>query len=109
MGRTGVILLIVGLAVGLFLGFNPSTHRAIVRWWDRETRIQGRAEPHTAFSLRQLDKSVARLFRTAPRPETPPKSENPRLVTWDQIVAAFQAFWHALEQIWLSFIAKLKT
>lgn len=109
MGKTAVILLFVGLAAGLWLGFNPTTHKALVRWWDRETASQARAQPHSVLSLRQLDAGVSRLFRSAPKPRTAPKSETPTLLAWNQIVAAFQAFWHALEKIWLSFVGKLKT
>ena len=111
MRRYSLLLILAGLAVGLFLGFNPTTHRDIARWWSSATaqaavsQRQANRTPAPLISLRQFDNSVARLFRTATRPQTSVRSEPATLPGWSQIVAALQAFWHALQQIWLSLVA----
>ena len=110
MNRYSLFLILAGLAVGLFLGFNPTAHRDLVRWWDSATakastsQRQANGTPAPLISLRQFDSSVARLFRTSPRPQTSNRSE-PATV-WSQIVAAWQQLWHALQKIWLSVVAK---
>ncbi len=111
MGRYGLLLVVVGLIIGLFLGFNPATHRALVRWWDRTATASPttRAErPAPApFSLRQLDSSVARLFRTTPRAEVhTPRTEPSTLPIVSQIEAALHQIWLALQRLWLSIEAK---
>ncbi len=109
MNRYSLFLILAGLAVGLFLGFNPTAHRDVVRWWDSATAKASTSQPQAqrptaVFSLRQFDSSVARLFRTSARPQSSTRSE-PATV-WSQIVAALQQLWHALQKIWLSIAAK---
>ncbi len=112
MGKYGLLLILAGLAVGLFLGFNPTTHRDLVRWWDSTNASHQRSAVRTApglISLRQFDNSVARLFRTAPKAEVRPQTQPATLPGWAQIQAALQAFWQALQKIWLSIEAKFTT
>ncbi len=106
MRRYSLLLAVAGLAVGLFLGFNPTTHRDLVRWWDSTAAKQSQAQRSPALiSLRQFDTSVSRLFRTTPRAQTSTRSEPATLPGWSQIVAALQTVWHALQRIWLSIVA----
>ncbi len=108
MGRIAVLFVLAGLAVGLWLGFNPSTHRELVRLWDNATVSQARTRrTTTVFSLRQLDQSVARLFRSTPRAGVTPRTEPSTSTAWNQFVALLQSFWHALERIWASLTAKV--
>lgn len=109
MRNYSLLLILAGLAVGLFLGFNPTTHRDLVRWWDSTAAKQGQAQRTPAvISLRQFDSSVARLFRTSPRPQSSTRSEPATLPGWSQIVAALQTLWHSLQRIWLSLVASFK-
>ncbi len=109
MGKSAVLLLLIGLAVGLWLGFNPTTHRDLVRWWDRTTAAQARNRetPSATVSLRQLDRSINRWFRTAARPQSSPPEKSSPAPTWNQVVATLQAFWHAVEQVWVRFLLSL--
>ncbi len=111
MGKSAVLLLLIGLAVGLWLGFNPATHRDLVRWWDRTTAAQTRnhtaATPSAAISLRQLDRSISRWFRTATQPQSPPREKSSPAPSSNQVVALLQAFWHALEQAWARLLVSL--
>ncbi len=105
MNRYPLLLILAALAVGLFLGFNPTTHRDLVRWWETTAAKQPQAQRSPALiSLRQFDSSVARLFRTSPKPQSSTRSEPATL--WSQIVAGLQSLWHALQKIWLSIVAK---
>ncbi len=109
MGKSAVLLVLIGLAVGLWLGFNPTTHRELVRWWEHTTASQARTRetPTAAINLRQLDRSITRWFRTEARPQsTTPERSNP-VPSSNEIVATLQAFLRALEQIWVQFLLKL--
>lgn len=106
MGRSAILLALAGLALGLWLGFNPVTHREIVRWWERTSAGQSRERPSTGLSLHRLDRGLTQWFRTAPRPASPPAESN-TAPTGRQIGATLQAFWQALQQLWLEFMLKL--
>ena len=112
MGKMAVLLMLAGLAVGLWLGFNPATHKELVRLWN-STSVTGVPRAHgggspALISLRQLDARVSRFFRSAPRVQAEPKSQPETSPAWTQISAALQALWRALERIWLSILAKIK-
>ena len=112
MGRMGVLLVLAGLAVGLWLGFNPATHKELVRLWNSTSATAAspaRGRSPGLISLRQLDARVARFFRSAPKVQAEPKSQPETPSAWTQISAALQALWHALERIWLSILAKIKS
>ncbi len=109
MGRYAVLFLLVGLAVGLWLGFNPTTHRDLVRWWDRTnaTQARNRETPTATISLNQLDRSINRWFRTATQPQSAPREKSSPAPSSNQIVALLQTFWHALEQAWARLLVSL--
>ncbi len=109
MGRYAVLLLLVGLAVGLWLGFNPATHRALVRWWDRTNASEARTRetPTATISLTQIDRSINRWFRTATQPQSPPREKSSPAPSSNQVVSLLQAFWHALEQAWARLLVSL--
>lgn len=107
MGRTGLLFLLIGLAAGLWLGFNPTTHRDLVRWWNREVASEASGKPVAGLSARQLNSRLARSLRSSPQPLAQPEAQRNTVPTWNQIVAELHAFWLALEQVWLNFLAQL--
>ncbi len=110
MGKSVVLFVLVGLAVGLWLGFNPAAHREVVRLWDSATarsEAQSRkGETTTTFSLRSLDARVARFFRTTPSAQVTPKSQPGTVNIGAQISALLQQIWQAIQKIWLSLVAQ---
>lgn len=109
MGKIAVLFVLAGLAVGLWLGFNPAAHREVVRLWSSATASAAtngrRGETTTTFSLRSLDARVARFFRSTPSAEVTPKSQPGTANILTQISTLFQDIWHALQRIWLSLVA----
>ena len=67
MGKLAALLLIAGLALGLWLGFNPTTHKDLIKFWDRARTSPAQAQRGTAVDLRQLDSKVSIWFRTSTR------------------------------------------
>ncbi len=108
MRMSGLLLLVVGLAIGLYLGFNPTTHRDLVRWWDRETATS-RSERggQTGFSIGQFNSGLARSLRTSPKPLAQPGAQTSTVPTSNQIGTELHAFWLALERIWLNLLIEL--
>src|SRR5512143_3505758 len=91
---TGVLLLLVGLAVGLWLGFNPKAHQETVRDWNQATA------------------SVAHLRLTAPAKQKAsqpsgfkvPSISVPKVSTsaaWKQVSTAFEMLLHSVERLWV--------
>ena len=107
MARSAVLFVLVGLAVGLWLGFNPTTHRDLERWWARNTTRQTAGTPGAALSLRQVDRRVTAWFRSAARPSNPPPAQTNSVPNWHQVSTTLQDFVRALQQIWLEFQVKL--
>ncbi len=109
MGKYAALLLIVGLAIGLWLGFNPTTHKELVRFWDSTKTSQAHGQPRAVVNLRQLDTKVALWFRSSTSTRATPGSRTTSVSASREISAAWQAFWNALRQIWLSMMASLRT
>ncbi len=107
MRMSGLLLLLVGLAVGLYLGFNPTTHRDLVRWWDREVSTRAERNSTAGFSIGQLNSQVNRSLRTSPKPLAQTGTERTTVPTSNQIGDELHAFWLALERIWLNFLTEL--
>jgi hypothetical protein len=106
--RFAILFLLVGLAIGLWLGFNPAAHRDVVRWWDRTSRTEASASVPSAISSRQLNRSLSRLLRSTPRSQpAAPQPDHGTVPTGNQISTELQALWNALQRIWLDFIARL--
>jgi len=107
MNKLPVLLLIAGLAIGLWLGFNPTTHRELVGFWNSATKTdQAHARPVAALNIRQLDQKVAVWFRTTTRVQVTPQSRPTALPIWKQISAALQTFWNAMQRFLASIISR---
>ncbi len=107
MRMNTLLFLVIGLAVGLWLGFNPTTHRDLVRWWDRETANQARGSAQTGFTIGQLNSRLNRSLRTSPKPLAQPGAQTDNVPTSNQILVELHAFWLALERVWLNFLAQI--
>jgi hypothetical protein len=105
--RYTILFLLVGLAIGLWLGFNPAAHRDVVRWWDRTNSRETPSAMPSALNSRQLDRSLSRLLRSTPRSQTATPTERSTVPTGTQISTELQAFWNALQRIWLDILARI--
>ena len=111
MGKYAALFVFVGLALGLWLGFNPAAHRAVVRWW-RDTR-NGNVTQTTAHApdLRRLDSQANRLLRNAQAARPAPLITQPEprdtVPSGMQIGQELQAFWNALGRIWRSVVGRI--
>ncbi len=106
--RFTLLFLLIGLAVGLWLGFDPATHRDLVRWWDRTERNGAASTLPGIVNTRQLSRKAGRLLQTSPKPQQAPQDQPSVVPTSRDISVELQAFWNALQRIWLQFLASLR-
>ena len=109
MSKFAVLFLLVGLAIGLWLGFNPQTHRQLTRFWNRTTTSQSSERPKASVDARQWDQTVNRWLRSTTKARPAPASQPDSVPTAKQISAELQTFWNALQQLWLNFVARIRT
>ena len=101
MSRTaGVLLMLLGLAVGLWLGFNPKAHQETVRNWDRAT---------SAIAQVQLPSTAGARAPQPPAATTKPSSLPQVSVSdaWKQVSAAFDTLWHSVQNLWVRVTANI--
>ncbi len=96
-----VLLVLVGLAVGLWLGFNPHAHQQVVQDWDRARLafIHATASLHLSSKVALAPKSTTRV-----EPITTSPSANAAL---KQITTAFQSLVSSLQRLWLQITARV--
>ncbi|HTP01697.1 MAG TPA: hypothetical protein VMJ64_10010 [Anaerolineales bacterium] len=99
MGRYWIVFLLVGLAIGLWLGFNPAAHRDVARWWDRTTSKESASAVPGVASVQPLNRELSRLLRSAPRPQPTPNTQPNAVPAGPQISAELQALWNSLLRI----------
>lgn len=94
----GILLLVLGLAIGLWLGFNPQAHQQTLQTWDHSK---------TAF-VQMTAKAPAVHAPTStakPAPAVAPTASN----AWKQITIAFESMLHSLQRLWLNVTARIRT
>ena len=122
MARSAVLLLIVGLAVGLWLGFNPQAHQQTVQQWDNIKSSFLKIKSGTAVKAPSLNisntsttqvssksKSKSKNTSQAQQPvaQQPTTQQPAPSFDWKQITTAFAPILNALQSIWANITAKL--
>ena len=96
-----VVALVLGLAAGLWLGFNPQAHKQVLQDFNGAKT----AVAHIGFA------STTKAHAAAPAP-TAPKSvlqlSPTATVAWRQITTAFESLWTSMQQIWLRATARIR-
>jgi hypothetical protein len=120
MTRSTVLLLIVGLAIGLWLGFNPQAHQQTVQQWDSIKSSFLKFKTGASSNLPGLNFNSTSTTQTsskskskfASQPQQPtaqhPTTQQPTpSFDWKQITTAFAPIWNSLQSIWASIMAKI--
>ena len=104
--RYAILFLLIGLGIGLGLGFNPAAHRDTVRWWNRVQRNERASTVPGALAANgnQLNRRLSRSLR--PTSKLQPAAGSGTVPTAPQISTELQAFWNALQRIWLNITAQ---
>lgn len=96
-----VLLVAAGLAVGLWLGFNPQTHQQIVQNWDRA---------HAAVVQAAAKVQLAPMTLTSTKVNTAPHAQAPSAsAAWKQITTALGSLVSSLQRMWLNITARVSS
>ena len=119
MTRAAVLFLILGLAVGLWLGFNPQAHQQTIQQWDSVKSAFLNLKSGSSVQIRGLSSQTASTSssKSSPKsrhaPESQPAVSTPSQpnasTAWKQVTTAFESFWSSLQGIWANITAKINS
>ncbi len=102
MLRFAGLILILGLALGLWIGFNPKAHQDAVQSWDREK---------ASFQALQVEASVKFHEWSSPNVSggASPSIEIPQplLTFWRDFTSTLANIWDAIVNVWMKIIRGL--
>lgn len=104
MFKSAGLLLILGLAVGLWLGFNPQAHRGVVQSWDNMRSGYLQVKGDAAVKMHDWFTQVNLRTQAPSQPKPQPAASS----AWRQISYAFEGFWNSLQRIWLNIRASIR-
>ncbi|HUH96316.1 MAG TPA: hypothetical protein VLZ89_03095 [Anaerolineales bacterium] len=108
MFKSTVLLFVLGIALGLWLGFNPQAHGKVVQNWDHtrvffaglETNFSNTIHTWTMRTEVQAQDGQKTVSNISARPFT---------TAWQQFVSAGGTFLQSIQRIWLGLIASANT
>lgn len=84
-----VVFLVVGLAIGLWFGFNPQAHQQVEKSWSQLTLTAEHAGVRATTGIRTTQSPAATAKPAAQAKET-------ATVAWKQITMTFNTLWSSL-------------
>ena len=99
----GISLLVLGLAVGLWLGFNPKAHQETLRDWNRATASVAHLKITNAVKPRASQASQPSAFKLP----SISVSKVSTSAAWKQVSAAFETLWRSVESLWVRATASI--
>jgi hypothetical protein len=107
MAKSAVLLLIVGLAFGLWLGFNPQAHAQTIKNWDQAKASYIQIKAKATTQIHQWDTKVSAVGKSSPKAEPASQSRPDTSAAWKQISTAFESLWNSIQRIWSNITAKI--
>ena len=98
MLKTFSVLFVLGLALGLWIGFNPQTHDKAVQAW---------TEAPTWFATAKLNMSDAMHNWSLSLKTSEQAGGQKIMVVWKQASSIFPAIWDNVHRIWLEITTRL--
>ena len=111
MTRATVLFLILGLAVGLWLGFNPQAHQQTIKQWDSAKSAFLKIKADSSVQVQGLSSqtSSSSSSKSNSKSRYAPQSQPSASTAWKQVTTAFESFWTAMQRIWVNVTAKINT
>ena len=109
MFRFAVLLLIVGLAVGLWLGFNPQAHQQTIQKWDSVKSAYLKFMTDAYAKIQGLNSHVSTSLQTNPRSKVVTPSQQTATEAWKQVTTAFDSFWSSMQRFIANVTAKINS
>ena len=106
MFKATVILFVLGIALGLWLGFNPQMHAKVVQNWDQAKGFLGSLGTHISTTLSAWTGQAK--ARVQAGQETVSKvNARPFATAWRQLVPAWTTFMESLQRIWHELVSNI--
>jgi len=103
MFKSTVLLFVLGIALGLWLGFNPQAHGKVVQNWDHTKVFFVRLE--TNFSTTIHAWTMQTKAQAQAGQKTVSNISTRSLTTaWQQFVSAGGTFLQSMQRIWLGLV-----
>lgn len=104
MLKSAGLLLFVGLAIGLWLGFNPQAHQKVVQNWNeaKAATLSFQSQISTKF------KDWTALWNPKSSGKVSVSVSKPISTAWRQLGSIFNVFWSSLHKLWLSLTSGLQ-
>jgi hypothetical protein len=109
MARSAVLLLILGLAAGLWLGFNPQAHQQTIQKWDSVKSSYVKFMAGTTAKIQGMNTGINTSLQTSPRVKLAPQSQPNVSQVWRQVSAAFETAWNSMKSFLANATAKINT
>jgi hypothetical protein len=109
MFRSAVLLLVVGLAVGLWLGFNPQAHQQTIQKWDSVKSAYLKFMSDANMKVQGLNSHISTSLQTNPGSKSVTPSQPTATEAWKQITTAFDSFWTSMQRFFANVTAKIKS
>jgi len=106
MFKSTALLLVLGIALGLWVGFNPQAHKKVVQSWDNTKTFFARLETNVSGTISAWTiqtKSQAQVGKKTVASIT----TKPFAAAWQQFVSAGGTFLQSMQRIWLELMTNL--
>ncbi len=106
MIKSAGFLLLLGLAIGLWLGFNPQAHEKVVQSWNSVKANYMKFQVQATAKFNEWTSQLSSTKQTASNSVgSVPKWIN---TAWRQLASIFNTIWSSMRKFWLSISANLK-
>ncbi len=100
MLKTFSVLFVLGLALGLWVGFNPQSHEKTIKRWD---------EAHASFITVKANVSDAIHNWTVNLKSSGQTGNQKITIVWKQVSSIFTTIWDGVRRIWTEITFELRT
>lgn len=96
MSRSAGLLLVLGLTLGLWIGFTPQTHRQAVRTWDQAKSSYADFQSQASVKVRDWTTNFNTQVRVNPKSAQRITSSR----AWEQVSTTLDTFWNSVQRMW---------
>ena len=107
MFRSAGFLLIIGLAIGLFLGFNPQAHQATIQKWDSARSSYLKFMANATAKVQGLNSHITSTAQSGSRVTNQPQTSVSS--SWNQVSTAFENLWASVQKFFANVTAKINS
>ena len=106
MFKSAGLLLLLGLAIGLWLGFNPQAHQKVVQSWDNTKSFFARLETNFSTSIGAWTMQAKSQVNVSPKTVSGVTAKSFG-TAWRQFVSAWSTFLGSLQRIWHELVSNI--